>query len=64
VWISVSTPLSLAQAHEVAAFLGGLPSGVVPVVGGRHHEAVAAANARIRAATSMAALTSIAHELS
>jgi excisionase family DNA binding protein len=59
VWISASSPVPLAQAHEVAAFLASLPPGVVTVVGGRHRAAIGAADPMIHTAESMAELAAI-----
>jgi excisionase family DNA binding protein len=63
VWISASSPIPLAQAHELAAFLTSLPVGVIGVVGGRHHAAIAAADSAIRAAESMTELAALGRSL-
>lgn len=63
VWISATAPLPLAHAHELAAFVAGLPAGVTGVVGGRHADAIAQADPRVRAAGSMAELVAIARAL-
>lgn len=56
VWLSVSAPLSLAHAHALAAFVVGLPAGVIGIAGGRHAHTVAAADPRVQLASSMAEL--------
>lgn len=63
VWLSVSSPVPLAQAHELAAFLTALPAGTVALVGGRHRAAIAAADPRVRTAESMTDLAAIARAL-
>jgi MerR family transcriptional regulator, light-induced transcriptional regulator len=63
VWISASSPLALAQAHELAAFVTRLPDGVAGVVGGRHAGAIAQADPRVRVASSMVELVAIARAL-
>lgn len=60
VWVSASSPLPVAQAHEVAAFLAGLPPHVLAVTGGRHAGPITAADPRIREAGSMTELVSLA----
>jgi excisionase family DNA binding protein len=60
VWVSASSPLPVAQAHEVAAFLAGLPSHVLAVAGGRHAAPILAADPRVREASSMTELVSLA----
>ncbi len=62
-WLTVSTPLTPARAHELAAFLVGLPAQVIGVVGGRQAGAVAAADPRVRKLDSMAALVDLANQL-
>lgn len=59
VWISASSPIPLAQAHELAAFLTSLPVGVIGIVGGRHRAAIAAASSAIRTAESMTELAAL-----
>jgi MerR family transcriptional regulator, light-induced transcriptional regulator len=64
VWLSVSAPLALAHAHELAAFVTGLPAGVTGVVGGRHARAVVEADPRVAIASSMGDLAARARALS
>ena len=59
VWISASSPVPLAQAHELGAFLTSLPRGVAGIVGGRHGAAIAAVDPRIRLGGSMAELAEL-----
>jgi excisionase family DNA binding protein len=59
IWISASAPVPLAQAHELAAFLTGLPPEVTAVVGGRHAGEIAEADPRVKAAASMAELVAL-----
>ena len=59
VWVSASSPVPLAQAHEIGAFLTTLPGGAVGIVGGRHRASIAAADPAIRTAESMADLAAI-----
>jgi excisionase family DNA binding protein len=63
VWISASSPVPLAQAHEIAAFLTALPAGTVALVGGRHRAAIAAADPAIRTCATMVELAAIGREL-
>jgi len=60
VWISASAPLGVAHAHELAAFVVGLPAEITAVVGGRHAAAIAQADARVRTASSMTELAALA----
>ncbi|MEO8702187.1 MAG: excisionase family DNA-binding protein [Kofleriaceae bacterium] len=62
-WISASSPLPLAQAHELAGFLAGLPHTVTAVVGGRHHATIVAADRSIRSAATMTELAVIARTM-
>jgi excisionase family DNA binding protein len=63
VWISASSPLPLARAHELAEFLAALPAGTAGIVGGRHRAAIAAAAPGIRSGDSMAELAALAREV-
>lgn len=63
IWLSASAPLSLAQAHDLAAFLTSLPPEISAIVGGRHAATVIDADPRIRGAGSMSELLALAGEL-
>jgi methanogenic corrinoid protein MtbC1 len=63
-WISASAPMSLAQAHELAGYLGSLPRSITAVVGGRHHAAIVEADRSIRSAATMVELAAVAHSIS
>jgi excisionase family DNA binding protein len=61
VWVSATAPLPLAQAHEVAAFLSGLPPHVLAITGGRHAAGITRADPRLREAASMTELATLSH---
>jgi excisionase family DNA binding protein len=63
VWLSASSPVPLAQAHELAGFLASLPGHITAIVGGRHRAAIAAADPSIRTADSMAELAALARSV-
>lgn len=60
VWISASAPMPLAQAHELSAFVTGLPPHITAVVGGRHAAEVTEVDSRVTVAASMTELVALA----
>ncbi|MEO7731781.1 MAG: B12-binding domain-containing protein, partial [Kofleriaceae bacterium] len=60
VWISASAPMPLAQAHELSAFVTGLPPQITAGVGGRHAAEIADVDSRVREAASMTELVALA----
>jgi excisionase family DNA binding protein len=63
VWISASAPIAVAQAHEVAAFLGGLAPPAIGIVGGRQRATILDADRSLRSVGSMVELAALARSL-
>ncbi len=60
IWISASAPVPVAQAHEISAFITGLPPEVTAAVGGRHAAEIAEADPRVKVVASMTELVALA----
>lgn len=60
VWISVSAPLPLSQAAEIADFVKSLPPRTLALVGGRNQHTIAEADRDVPLASSMAQLAALA----